>query len=64
MADILGDIPWVILGLVAAAILGWKIVQYFRTPNKTMAAPARAGWAFQIHFKRSNHIFTPCVSRT
>jgi membrane protein DedA with SNARE-associated domain len=40
MADILGDLPWVILGFVVAVILGWKIVQYLRTPNTGAAAPA------------------------
>jgi len=40
MADILGDVPWVILGIVVAAILGRKIMQYFRTPNTSVAAPA------------------------
>ena len=39
MADILGDLPWVLLGFVVAVILGWKIVQYLRTPNKGVAAP-------------------------
>jgi membrane protein DedA with SNARE-associated domain len=30
MADILGDLPWIILGFVVSVILGWKIVQYLR----------------------------------
>jgi membrane protein DedA with SNARE-associated domain len=30
MADILGDLPWVLVGFVVAVILGWKIVQYLR----------------------------------
>jgi len=40
MADILGDLPWIILGFVVSVILGWKIVQYLRTPNTGVATPA------------------------
>ena len=28
--DLLGNLPWVLVGFVVAVILGWKIVQYLR----------------------------------
>jgi len=31
IAEVLGNLAWVILGLIAAVILGWKIVQYLRS---------------------------------
>jgi membrane protein DedA with SNARE-associated domain len=33
MAEVLGSLTWVILGLIATAILGWRVVRYFR-PEK------------------------------
>jgi membrane protein DedA with SNARE-associated domain len=38
IAEILGNLAWVILGLIVAAILGWKIVQYMRNPSGSAAA--------------------------
>jgi hypothetical protein len=29
LAEILGNLAWVILGLIVAAILGWKVLKYF-----------------------------------
>jgi membrane protein DedA with SNARE-associated domain len=31
LAELLGSLTWVILGLVALVILGWKLLQYFRS---------------------------------
>jgi len=30
LADLLGNLTWVIVGVLAAAILGWKLLRYFR----------------------------------
>lgn len=30
LADILGNLTWAILGICVAAVLGWKLLQYFR----------------------------------
>jgi membrane protein DedA with SNARE-associated domain len=30
LADLLGNLTWVIIGLLAALILGWKLLRYFR----------------------------------
>jgi membrane protein DedA with SNARE-associated domain len=42
LAELLGSLTWVILGTVAVAILGWKLIQYFRSsgasPDKTQLA--------------------------
>jgi membrane protein DedA with SNARE-associated domain len=37
IADLLGNFTWVILGVIAASVLGWKLLQYFRgeSPDKT-----------------------------
>jgi membrane protein DedA with SNARE-associated domain len=32
LAEILGNLAWVIAGLIVATVLGWKLVQYLRTP--------------------------------
>lgn len=34
LAEILGNLAWVILGLILALILGWKVMRYFR-PART-----------------------------
>jgi membrane-associated protein len=31
LVEILGDLAWVILGLIAAVILGWQLLQYLRS---------------------------------
>lgn len=33
VAEILGNLAWVILGLIAAVALGWKLVRYLRGPD-------------------------------
>ncbi|MBK5276856.1 MAG: DedA family protein [Desulfuromonadales bacterium] len=33
IAEVLGYLAWIILGLIAAGILGWKLMQYLRTQN-------------------------------
>jgi membrane-associated protein len=42
MSDLLGDFVWMIVGLLFAIVLGWKLIQYFRSPaaaeSKTKAA--------------------------
>ncbi len=37
LAQILGNLAWVILGLIASLILGWKVFRYFR-PRESMTA--------------------------
>lgn len=34
LADLLGNLTWVIVGVIAAGILGWKLIQYFRSSGK------------------------------
>ena len=38
IAEILGDLPWIILGCIVAAILGWQIMQYTRSQNSVNAS--------------------------
>ena len=33
LAELLGNLTWVIVGVIAATILGWKLFQYFRDPD-------------------------------
>jgi hypothetical protein len=40
LAELLGNVTWVIVGLIAAAILGWKLFRYFRDSGETPAKPA------------------------
>ena len=44
LAELLGNLTWVIVGVIAAVILGWKLLQYFRSSDesseKTKAAAA------------------------
>ena len=35
LADLLGNLTWVIVGLIAAGILGWKLIQYFRSSGES-----------------------------
>jgi membrane-associated protein len=37
LAELLGNLTWVIVGGIAATILGWKLFQYFRNPGGTQA---------------------------
>jgi membrane protein DedA with SNARE-associated domain len=40
LVEILGNLAWVILGLIMALILGWKVLRYFR-PKKTPGSNAK-----------------------
>ncbi|HMF56960.1 MAG TPA: DedA family protein [Pyrinomonadaceae bacterium] len=35
LAELLGNLTWVIVGVLAAAILGWKLLQYFRSGGES-----------------------------
>ena len=35
LADLLGNLTWVIVGVIAAVILGWKLLQYFRSSGES-----------------------------
>jgi membrane protein DedA with SNARE-associated domain len=35
LADLLGNLTWVIVGIIALGILGWKLLQYFRSSNQS-----------------------------
>ena len=35
VADLAGDLTWGFFGLIVTAILGWKLLQYFRTDENT-----------------------------
>jgi hypothetical protein len=35
IADILGNLGWVMIGIILATILGWKIVQYLRIQDSS-----------------------------
>jgi membrane protein DedA with SNARE-associated domain len=35
LADLLGNLAWVLVGALATLLLGWKLLNYFRTPNET-----------------------------
>ena len=37
IAEVLGNLAWVILGFIVAVILGWKIMQYLRSQNSVNA---------------------------
>lgn len=37
LAELLGNLTWVIVGVIAAIILGWKLFQYFRNSGTTQA---------------------------
>jgi membrane protein DedA with SNARE-associated domain len=34
LAELLGNLTWVIVGVIAVAILGWKLLQYFRNSGE------------------------------
>ena len=38
LVEILGNLAWVIVGLIAAAILGWKLLRYMHTADLVKAA--------------------------
>lgn len=35
LADLLGNLTWVIVGVIAAVIVGWKLLQYFRSSGES-----------------------------
>ncbi|MDT7541386.1 MAG: hypothetical protein QOE33_1290 [Acidobacteriota bacterium] len=35
LADLLGNLAWVLVGALATLLLGWKLLNYFRAPNVT-----------------------------
>jgi membrane-associated protein len=35
LAELLGSLTWVIVGVIAVAILGWKLLQYFRSGGES-----------------------------
>lgn len=35
IADLMGNLTWVFVGLTAAVILGWKLFRYLNNPNKS-----------------------------
>jgi membrane protein DedA with SNARE-associated domain len=37
VAELLGDLKWVMLGAVVAIVAGWKSIQYFRAPDQRAA---------------------------
>lgn len=39
LADLLGNLTWVIVGVILAAILGWKLIQYFRSSGDSAEKP-------------------------
>ncbi len=42
MSDFLGDLMWLIMGLLFVIVLGWNLIQYFRSPSKEVEAKASA----------------------
>jgi membrane-associated protein len=46
LADLLGNLTWVIVGIIAAVILGWKLLQYFRSSNDSSAKTNVAAEAY------------------
>lgn len=44
LAELLGNLTWVILGLLVAAFLGWKLINYLRAtkPVEAQQAPILA----------------------
>ena len=46
LADLLGNLTWVILGVTAALILGWKLLQYFRGSGESSEKQVAAAEAY------------------
>lgn len=40
ISDLLGNLTWVILGLIVAAVLGWKLLKYLRPASDAKATTA------------------------
>lgn len=41
LSDLLGNLTWVILGLIVAAVLGWKLLKYLRSTDDEQAEDAQ-----------------------
>ena len=41
IAEVFGNLAWVVLGFIGAIILGWKVMQYLRSQNSVNAYPQR-----------------------
>lgn len=39
MGELLGDFVWMIIGLLVALLLGWRLVNYFRAPAQSGSKP-------------------------
>jgi len=37
MSDLLGDVMWLIMSLLFVVVLGWNVIQYFRSPSSAKA---------------------------
>jgi len=35
LAEILGNLAWLILGVIVTILLGWKVLKYFRAPKES-----------------------------
>jgi membrane protein DedA with SNARE-associated domain len=46
LAELLGNLTWVIVGVIAAVILGWKLLQYFRNSGESAEKPKVATEAY------------------
>jgi membrane protein DedA with SNARE-associated domain len=42
MSDFLGDLMWLIMGLLFVIVLGWNLIQYFRSPSNSKESPAKS----------------------
>jgi membrane protein DedA with SNARE-associated domain len=43
MSELLGDFVWMIVGLLVVAVLGWKLIQYFRADSTEEPETKSAG---------------------
>lgn len=46
LAELLGNLTWVIVGILAAIILGWKLLQYFRSSGESSEKTKLAAAAY------------------
>ena len=46
LAELLGNLTWVIVGVIAAGILGWKLLQYFRSGGESLKKTKVAAEAY------------------
>jgi membrane protein DedA with SNARE-associated domain len=40
MSDLLGDLMWMLMGLLFVIVLGWNLLQYFRSPSSSAESKA------------------------